>query len=196
MPYTVYRAHDITFNYLPMLTLAATSHPRPFLFTICTWSYLLVQTSTTCPSHVPAATSHPPSVLLTICTWSYLVVQTSSTWPSHAPAATSHPPSVLLTMCTWSYLVVQTSSTWPSHAPAATSHPPPVLLTIHEPGATWLYKLHLLVHSTPRQPPATIRLSCSQCTWSYLLVQTSPIPGHTTSLQPPAGCLNWGMWRR
>ncbi len=162
MPYNVYRAHDITFNYLPMLTLAATSHPRPFLFTICTWSYLLVQTSTTCPSHVPAATSHPPSVLFTIWIWSYLLVQTSSTWPSHVPA-TSHPPSVLATM------------------------------HLELPGCT---NFIIPGNLTPRQPPATLRLSCSLYAPGATCLYKLHLPGHPMPLQPPAGCLNWGMWRR
>ncbi len=120
------------------------------------------------------------------------------------------------------------TSTWPVAIPRPGSHQPPSVCPTHNaPGATCLYKLHLPVYpTTSRQPPATLGLSCSPCTWSYLVEQTSStcpshvpaatshppcvlptmhlepaflsnqLPGHPTSLQPPAGCLNWGMWRR
>jgi hypothetical protein len=99
----------------------------------------------------------------------------------HALAATSHSLPVLLTMhlelprCTnFIYLAI----------PCPCSHQPPFVCPAHyAPRAICLYKLHLLVHSTPRQPPATIRLSCSQCTWSLpAFTWPSHVPAATSRL--------------
>jgi hypothetical protein len=122
------------------------------------------------------------------CTWSYLVVQTSSTWPSYAPAATSRPSPVLLPMHLELPGCTIFTHTWPSHAPAATSHPPSVLLPMHLelPGCTKFIYLAIPRPCSHQLPSACTAHYAPGATWLYKL----HLPGHPTSQQPLAGCLN------
>jgi hypothetical protein len=150
---------------------------------LCTWS---VPVLTINYLSIPCNGSHqPPSV----CPAHYMHLKLPELH-LHVHSTTSRQQSATLRLTYTHYMHLElpacTNFIYPA-IPRHGSHQPPFGCPTHyAPGATWLSKIHLPGHPMLRQPPATLRLSCSQyeprATWLCKL----PLPGHPTPRQPSA----------